>query len=1057
MMIEKRGNEILAADLVIRDSRAPRSQWLQMARSLMLDTATIIQFRSVILSEESTALVSVKAVSPEYPLRGRLVIQRSSGSATEHGPKAGEVFIDPGLLSRLQVKLGDNIDLGDLSLKVTAVIETEPDRGASFVSFAPRLIMNRDDALVSGIISAGSVVSYRLLLAGKDDNIKRYLGWLKKEFPNTDIRSLENASPRIISAIRRAESYLGLAALVGIMLAGVSISRAVAHYCRRHRLNVALFRCFGASNGRIILMFLLQLFVIALIGSLLGVMLGYGLQESVSLVIGNVSSSQLPPASMGPALGGFVLGISSVTGFSLPYVLSLKNVPAIDVLRLDSTPVSPSQAAIYTVFFLLFFLLLIYLTRDIGLLLLVSVVSGIALLIFGGLSYFIIRLIHQKPVFNFHIWRLAVANLNEDIRSGTGDRIAIAIALLALLLITVVKDDLITLWAKRIPPQAPNHFLININQGQIRDINELLMSRGLAEVKFQPLVRARLVAINGTNIESANYNQHTAKHRLQRASNLTWRKTLRPDNEISVGAAWNSSHFGTALLSVENNYAKSLGLTIGDTMTFNFAGKNITFSIFNLRQINWDSFQPNFFLVAPPGILQGFASTYVGSLYVKPQHTATMSELVRQFPNITDINVTAIIKQLTRIINHLASTLQYIFMFILIVTAIVIFSTIYTSRLRRQKQLALLRVFGASDHQMNMALLLEFALQGFLAGTMASIGAAITKYYVMEFILNIPFQLNLTVWLLGPLLGTLSVVVFGLISFYTTTRVSPPAVTVRALNVICISKKKKRKMLISNHNPEPLSSLRIQINSTNNYSQAIQGPLRIAFILLLLLLGACASNGKLVDMEKDNDPFERFNRKIYIFNDKFDQHIAAPIARGYVKVLPTKVRRGVRNFFGNLFEPTTIINDLLQGKISRALEDTSRFVFNSTFGLLGIFDVASHFGLEKHKEDFGQTFARWGFAEGPYLVLPFLGPATIRDGAGLVPYYVWTDPAQYVGNADSRLAYWTLNLLSKRADLLGGSSVLELQLDPYIFLRESYRQVRLNQIYDGDPPWEDDF
>ena len=232
---------------------------------------------------------------------------------------------------------------------------------------------------------------------------------------------------------------------------------------------------------------------------------------------------------------------------------------------------------------------------------------------------------------------------------------------------------------------------------------------------------------------------------------------------------------------------------------------------------------------------------------------------------------------------------------------------------------------------------------------------------------------------------------------------------------------------------------------------------RIILLLSLLAIGGCASNGKLVDLEKDNDPFETINRKVFVFNEKFDQYIGKPVARGYVKVLPVKIRRSIRNFLGNLAEPLTIINDLLQGKFTRALQDSGRFVANSTIGLFGLFDVATYFQLEKNSEDFGQTFARWVFAEGPYLVLPFLGPSTIRDGLGLVPHYVWTDPAQYVGSENTRIGYWTINLISKRADLLASSALLEMQLDPYIFLRESYRQVRLNQIYDGDPPFEDDF
>ena len=223
-------------------------------------------------------------------------------------------------------------------------------------------------------------------------------------------------------------------------------------------------------------------------------------------------------------------------------------------------------------------------------------------------------------------------------------------------------------------------------------------------------------------------------------------------------------------------------------------------------------------------------------------------------------------------------------------------------------------------------------------------------------------------------------------------------------------------------------------------------------ILMLFALGGCATSG--VTTPSQNDPFESVNRSILEFNLESDRVLLKPVASAYARWIPGPVRTGVNNFFSNLWEPMTIVNDLLQGKLGHAGRDTARFVINSTLGFFGILDVASELDLPRRREDFGQTLAVWGVPSGPYLVLPFLGPSNMRDTAGLIPQYMYGDIVLYLDSPEVYYAAAT-RLVDTRSLLLGTDDILDLQPDKYLFLREAYRQQRRSQIYDGNPPVEE--
>jgi len=780
--IQTQGSELLAADLVVRASTPIPPSWFQRAHDNGIQTAKTLSFRSVVMGPKSTRLAEIKAVSDDYPLRGALRISSSvseDGLKTQLIPERGTVWVEAALLSALNLSIGDRIQLGSSKFTISQLITYEPDRGGSLFSIGPRVLINQQDLVSTKLIQPGSVARHHLLMAGEPGNIKQMRRWVEQNLETgMRIRDLNNANPRFKTALRRAERFLGLAGLVSVLLAGVAIARGARHYATRQLDHVAILKCLGCTQPTILKVYFTQLLLLGLGASFVGSLLGYGGQFVLALLLPNLMSGVLPQPSLMPLAFGMLVGTTTLLGFGLPSILRLRELSPLRVLRRDIGSVPIRQLPfVVSVFFLLSGL--IFWIADDFLLGLYVVAGGLATLLLLSLTSIMVlkllSLLRESPGVT---WRFGISNLIRNSASVTNQTMAVGVGIMAMLLLTLIKTNLFTTWQQSLPPETPNHFLINIHASQIDGLSAYFKSRGLSVPVFRPMVRARLIQINHQPISPADFVDGFAKRQLQRAANMTWGRDLSNDNQIVAGHWWKATGPFRHEISIEERYARALGIQIGDRLKYQIADRSIELSVSSLRKVSWDTFKPNFFLITPPGLLEQFPSTYITSLYEPSGRTGLIDQLVRRYPNVTDINVNAILKQVRLVIDRINYALEFLFLFTIVAGLVVLYAAIYTSRADRIQQLALLRTLGAERRKLIVALLAEFFSLGLIAGLMGALAASTVGYLVGETLLGLNFKLDSSVWLAGIGGGIAIVTIAGV----ATTRGllnSPPWQTLR--------------------------------------------------------------------------------------------------------------------------------------------------------------------------------------------------------------------------------------------------------------------------------------
>lgn len=780
--IQKQGSELLAADLVVRSSTPIPDNWLERAHQEEIQTAKTLAFRSVVISAERTRLSEIKAISENYPLRGALrtsVDRLKNGVKTRAIPDRGTVWVEAALLSALNSNIGGHIQLGNAKLKITRVLTYEPDRGGSLFSIGPRVLMNQLDVSSTKLIQPGSVVRHRLLMAGEPSRIKEMRSWVEQNLKTgMRIRDLENANPRFKTALRRAERFLGLAGLVSVLLAGVAIAKGAQHYANRHLDHVAILKCLGSVQSTILKIYFTQLLFLGLGSSLVGGLLGYGGQYVLATLLPDLMNGVLPQPSLMPLMFGVSVGALTLLGFGLPSILRLRDISPLRVLRRDIGSVPMRILPFIGGAFFLLSGLIFWLANDFKLGLYV-IGGGLATLLLLAVSCQLVLkllgLLRERPGVT---WRFGISNLVRSSASVTSQTMAVGVGIMAMLLLTLVKNNLFTTWQQSLPPKTPNHFLVNIHTSQIPELTSYFRSQQLSAPNFRPMVRARLMQINNHPIKPSDYQDGFARRQLQRAANMTWSRELSEGNRIVAGQWWRADQPTRHEVSVELRYAQALGIKLGDRLKYLIADQSIELSVSSLRKVSWDSFKPNFFLITPPGLLEHFPATYITSLYEPTSNAGFIDKLVRRYPNVTDINVDAILSQVRLVIDRINYALEFLFMFTIVAGLVVLYAAIYTTRRDRIQQLAVLRTLGATRRKLTVALLAEFISLGLIAGLMGSIAATAVGYLVAETLLGLSFQLDGLLWVGGIGAGITVVTLAGV----ATTRSllnSPPWKTLR--------------------------------------------------------------------------------------------------------------------------------------------------------------------------------------------------------------------------------------------------------------------------------------
>jgi putative ABC transport system permease protein len=766
--------QLLGGDsVVVSDQPAPPAFEAQ-ARQLGLQTAATLSFPTMGRADDAqggaSRLVALKAIEPGYPLRGNLVLARPGSAAeqvTRDVPGPGQAWVDAAVLESLDLKLGDVLLLGDTQVRLAQVLVLEPDRGAGFMNFAPRVMINRADLAATHLVQPASRISYRLAVAGEPQAVKRFTTWAEAEIRKPDVRgvrleSLDSGRPEIRQTLDRAEKFLSLVALLAALLSAVAVALAARGFAASHLDDCAMLRVLGQSQRTIALAYSLEFVAAGLAASLAGVVLGFAVHfVFVSLLAGLVDAA-LPPASFGPALLGLGMGLTLLLAFGLPPVLQLAQVPPLRVIRRDVGGLKPTSLLVLVLGVAGFAGLLLTVSSDrlLGLI----AVGGFAgaVFLFAGLSWLAVKLLRRSVNETTAPRWLVLATRQISARPAYAvvQVSALAIGLLALVLLVLLRTDLIASWRQATPPDAPNRFVINVQPEQSDAFQSALKSAGVARYDWYPMLRGRLVAINGKSVAPEDYESERAKRLVDREFNLSHSAQLPGHNQIVAGQ-WTPDEAG--VVSVEAGIADTLGLKLGDQLRFDMGGQQIESRIGSLRKVDWGSLRANFFVIYPLANMPDMPDMPVTFLaaFKAPGMRGFDNALVRQFPNITSVDMSSTLNQIQRVLDQVVGAVQFLFGFTLAAGLVVLFAAVTATREERAREFAIMRAVGASSSLLRQVQRAELAGVGLLAGFLASAVAALVGWCLARYVFD--FQWNASPWVLlgGAVAGAVLALLAG--------------------------------------------------------------------------------------------------------------------------------------------------------------------------------------------------------------------------------------------------------------------------------------------------------
>jgi putative ABC transport system permease protein len=751
--LERQARQMLGGDLVlVADHPWPDSHAGEAARR-GLPVATTMTFPSMVMGSAQAQLADIKAVSGSYPLRGQLTANDGRQTSVGGRPQPGTVWLDERLAGALNARPGDRVSVGARQLLVAAILIQEPDRGINFFSLAPRLMMHADDIPATGLIQPGSRVSYRLLVAGDDRAIAGFRQWVAGRLARGErLEDVGNARPELRTALDRAERFLGLATVLTVVLAAVAVAMASRRYMQRHLDACAVMRCLGMTHGRLLRLHAAVFFWLALVGAALGCLLGFAAHFVLIRWLSAWLDLDLPLPGWLPVAAGFGVAGVLLFGFVFPPLLQLARVPTLRVLRRELGPPQPFLLGGYTLGLGLLAGLIVLVSGNLRLGLLTVGGFIVALGVFWGIARLAIVVVGRWRGGAGFGWRQGLAGLARHPGASAMQVVALAIGLMAMLLLTVTRAELLAAWQKSLPADAPNRFAINIQPDQRAAVAQALAAAGIRS-ELQPMVRARLVAIGGKAVGAASYPEDERAQRLiEREFNLSWHSDLPAGNTLSDGKWFAPGDAGQGLASVEDGLAKTLGIRLGDELVFMVAGVEQRMRVSSLRKLAWDSMRVNFFVLTPPGVLDAAPASYITSFHLPAGQGDAASGLVRQFPNLTLIDVGAILGQLQSVIGQVAGAVQFVFLFSLLAGGIVLYSALLTAFDERRYELAVMRALGAQRAQLRQALLVELAVIGGLAGLIAAFGATALGWVVGRQVFDL--ELAVRPWL--PVLSSLA-------------------------------------------------------------------------------------------------------------------------------------------------------------------------------------------------------------------------------------------------------------------------------------------------------------
>ena len=751
--LQRDARQMLGGDAVLASDQPTPAVFVDKARALGLETSASLSFPTMGRASEAQGgaakLVALKAVGAGYPLRGNLRVASAVGVAdqvTRDIPAVGEAWVDAPLLDALGLQLGDKVLLGDISLTLSRVVVIEPDRGAGFMNFAPRVLINQADVAASGLVQPASRVGYRLAVAGQEAAVASYVQWADAELKKTGtdglaayrgvrVESLETGRPEMRQTLDRAEKFLNLVALLSALLSAVAVALAARSFAAKHLDACAMLRVLGLSQRNIALSYVTEFAAVGIAASLAGVLIGYAVHHVFVLLLAGLVESSLPAPGMWPVVFGVGVGFTLLFAFGLPPVLQLAQVPPLRVIRRDVGGLKAASVTVLAVGVSGFAGLLLAVSADTRLGMIAVGGFAAAVLLFALLSWAAIRLLRRWVDDERAPRWLVLATRQIAARPAytVVQTSALAVGLLALVLLVLLRTDLVSSWQKATPPDAPNRFVINIMPEQGDAFQQTLKTADVGRYDWYPMIRGRLVAINGKAVNPEDFSEDRAKRLLDREFNLSHAATL-PKHNILAGGRWTPEEAGA--MSVEEGIAKTLNLKLGDSLRFDMGGVTSEARITSLRKVDWGSMRANFFVMYPVSQMPDVPITFMAALRA-PAQAGFDNQLVRQFPNVTNVDMSATINQVQRVLGQVIRAVEFLFAFALAAGLVVLVAAVSSTREERAREFAIMRALGASSQLLRQVQRAELAGVGALAGVLAAlagvaVGWALARY-VFEF------------------------------------------------------------------------------------------------------------------------------------------------------------------------------------------------------------------------------------------------------------------------------------------------------------------------------------
>ncbi|MCU1729815.1 ABC transporter permease [Pseudomonas sp. 7P_10.2_Bac1] len=771
-----RATEFLGADLVLEGSSPAREEQIRVGNELGLKHAQIVEFSSVIATDNGIQLSSIKAADEAYPLRGQLksAAQPYGEEQPGGGPEPGQAWVEPRLLTALDLKIGDDIDVGSKTVKITRVLTYEPDRAGNFYSLTPRVLINLDDLQATGIVQPGSRVSFRELWRGDAPALESYRDVIQPGLEaNQRLLDGRDGNQQIGGALGKAERYLNMASLVAVLLAGVAVALSATRFANRRFDASALLRCLGLSRRETLWLFSLQLAMLGVLASVTGALLGWLAQLGLFALLHDLLPTDVPPGGVIPALAGMGTGLVALAGFALPPLAALGRVPPLRVLRRDILPIPASTWTVYGAALLALGLIMWRMSLD--LVLTFALLGGgvIAALILGSLLLLGLKGLRRGLAGASLPWRLGLGQLLRQPLAAAGQALAFGLILLSMALIALLRGELLDTWQSQLPKDAPNYFALNILPADKDAFGARLHELQAESAPIYPVVPGRLISINGEPVQEIVTKDSSGDKAVQRDLSLTWAANLPEGNEVTEGQWWSGQPAdGVPGVSVEAKVAESLKLKLGDHLVFTVAGVNREAQVTSLRSINWDNFQPNFFMIFQPGTLKDLPTTYLTSFYLASGHDQQIIELSRSFPAVTILPIDALLEQLRSILAQVTIAIEYVLLFVLAAGMTVLFSGLQSTLDERIRQGALLRALGAERQLLIKARRIEFGLLGATSGLLAALGAELVSLVLYRFAFDLPWHPHPWLLLL-PIVGAVMVGGAGVMGTRRALNASP--------------------------------------------------------------------------------------------------------------------------------------------------------------------------------------------------------------------------------------------------------------------------------------------